>query len=156
MTARWSSVVADFAERAGWTAGQAFFAVLLTSGAGDGTVNVPWRLALAMAAGAALTSVVTTMIQYLTPLRGIGFWPDLLVRLAKTFLASLVGSFGAGAFDVLTFRWSSALDLAVVTTLGALAKGFLAAGSGPQAKATPSTLPEDLYARATRHRRGVR
>ena len=58
---------------------------------------------------------------------GGGFWTDLGWRLGKTFAASLGASFGADkAFDVLTFDWSSALDLAVLTTLGALGKGLLA------------------------------
>lgn len=149
VVAHLSSLVADLAERAGWTALQSFFAVLLATGSAGTVVDLPWRFALSMAAGAAVVSVVTTLLQYLTPLRALTFWPDLLLRLAKTFLASLGGSVGADAFDVLAFDWSGAFDLAVVTMLSALAKGLVAGGSAPSDEATPSTLAKRTYELAT-------
>ena len=148
MTAQLRSVVADIVERAGWTAGPQFLAVLLATGSASVGVNLPWRLALAMSAGAAVLSVVATTGQYLARLTDLSFWPDLLVRLAKTFLASLAGSLSADAVSVLSFHWSSALDLATVATLGALGKGLLARESAPATSATPSTLPTSTYERA--------
>jgi hypothetical protein len=149
MSSKTQAVLWDFVERAGWTAGQQFFAVLLATGGVRSVVDLPWQLALTMAAGAAVVSVVTTGLQYLGRLTDLPFWPDLLVRLAKTFLASLVGSFGAAAFDVLTFDWAAALDLAALTALTALAKGLLARSSDRGPSANPSTLPTDTYSRAT-------
>jgi hypothetical protein len=147
MNAAARSVVADVLERAGWTAGQQFLAVLLATDAASTGVDLPWTLALAMSAGAALLSIVATTLQYLARLTDLSFWRDLQVRLAKTFLASLAGSFAAEAFNVLSFDWSGALDLATVATLGALAKCLLARESA-SSDATPSTLPTSTYERA--------
>jgi len=129
----------DLLERAGWTAGQQFAAVLLANRAAGSVVDIPWQLALSTAAGAAIVSVVATLVQYLTPLSDTRFWADLGIRLAKTFLASMLGSFGAEVLDVLAFDWSRALDLAALATLGALAKGLLA--REPAATTTPPGLP---------------
>ena len=148
MPTRRKSIIADFLERAGWTAGQQFFAVLLATKSSGTVIDLPWKVAFCMAAGAAVVSIVTTAIQYLAKLTELAFWPDLLVRLAKTFLASLAGSFGAEAFNVLDFKWSSALDLAVIATLGALAKGLLARQAQGGNGANPSTLPNATYATA--------
>jgi hypothetical protein len=147
--------VLDFLERAGWSAGQAFFSVLL---AGDvaSAAGLPWGYALSVAAGAALTSLVLTGIQYLTGLQQrlssienlvAFYWADLVVRLGKTFAVSLVGSFAADVpFDVVAFDWPTALNVAAVTTLTALGKGLLARGSGASgALPTPSTLPTPTY-----------
>jgi hypothetical protein len=139
-------VVRDFAERALWTGGQQFVAVLLTTSTTSGVIDLPWRISLATAAGAMVVSVLTTAVQYLPALRqsvGKSFALDLVLRLAKTFLASFLGTIGAMSFDVLTFNWSNALDLAVVATVGALAKGFLAAGPG--AANNPSTMQGREY-----------
>jgi hypothetical protein len=133
----------DIVERAGWTAAQQFLSVLLTTSAVSSVIGLPWKLALVMAVGAAVVSVVATLIQYATRLNTHNFWMDLLIRLVKTFLASLAGSFGAShPFNVLTFHWSAALDLAFVATLTALGKGLLARQPGAE---TPSTLPASHY-----------
>lgn len=108
-----------------------------------------------------------TGVQYLTNKTELGFWHDLEVRLAKTFLASLGGSFlAAHPFDITKFDWATALNLATVATLTALAKGLLARESGTDAHAaatdaraattgtpatpgvggpSPSTLPSKVY-----------
>jgi hypothetical protein len=141
-----SPVVRDFAERALWTGGQQFVAVLLTTSTTAGVIDLPWQIALSTAAGAMVVSLLTTALQYLPALRrrvGKSFALDLLLRLAKTFIASFLGTVGAMQFDVLTFNWSNALDLAVVATAGALAKGFLAAGPG--LANNPSTLQGRTY-----------
>lgn len=136
-------VIWDFVERAGWSAGQQLVSVLLAAGTAGAVLELPWALAAAMAGGAAVASVVTTAIQYLSKLTNLSFWPDLLIRLTKTFLASLAGSFGADAFNVLIFNWSEALGIAVLATLGALGKGMLARQEGPGN--TPSTLSPAMY-----------
>jgi hypothetical protein len=158
------AVLFDFLERAGWSAGQVFVATLLAGGSAGAVTGLPWKYALTLAVSAAVSSIVLTGIQYLTRLTQLSFWPDLLVRLAKTFLGSLAASITAGAFDVTTFHWSAALNVAVLATLGALAKGLLArehllpptpaAASVPGSPAapeqpSPSTLPIETYREAT-------
>ncbi len=151
-TRRPAAVVADILERAGWTAGQVFCGVLLTTSSGPvGVIELPWRLSLVMASGAAATSVVTSVLLYLARLTHLPFWGDVGLRLAKTFIAAVAGAYAAGAAGVLTFHWGGAFDLAVVTTVAAMAKGLLAR----QASATstnptnPSTLPPLVYRSAT-------
>jgi hypothetical protein len=81
------------------------------------------------------------------------FWADLLLRLTKTFLASLAGAFAAAhPFDIVMFNWSAAINVAVLAVLAALAKGLLARvgdGTGPagntSAAGNPSTLPTSTY-----------
>ena len=156
------AVVLDFLERAGWSAGQVFFATLLAGGTAIGTIaGLPWEYSTVVALGAAVASVVLTGVQYVskvdvTRLRPpwCRFWVDLLLRLAKTFLASLAGSFAAAhPFDIVTFGWATAVNVAAIATLGVLAKGLLARGNdgegrpsaGRPADANPSTLPPDTY-----------
>jgi hypothetical protein len=149
------AIAADFLERAGWSAGQAFFATLLAGGTAVTVSNLPWKYATVLALGAAVSSVVLTAVQYLTNTTNLPFWVDLSVRLAKTFLASLAGSFAAAhPFDIIRFDWPTALNIAALATLTALAKGLLArAGAGgptPPAGArpgagNPSTLPPATY-----------
>lgn len=152
---RRGAVVLDFAERAGWTAGQQFMAVLLATGTAGSTVGLPWKLAIYSSVGAALASVLTTAVVYLPAVaRRIrsSYWRDVVVRLAKTFLASLVGSVVGLALDVRELDLASVLDLAAITTLQALAKGLLARGAGDldgsEQPSTPSTLASSTYQRA--------
>lgn len=163
---RAKEIVLDFLERAGWSAGQVFFATLLAGGSAVAATNLPWRYAIVLALSAAVASIVLTAVQYLTQLADLSrfhlsqtqtFWLDMLIRLAKTFLTSLAASFAAAPFDVATFDWTTALNVAVVATLSALGKGLLARGNSgaapsaaPAASAamTPSTLPTDTYSKA--------
>jgi hypothetical protein len=148
-----SARVADFLERAGWTAGQEFLSVLVTSTGGSTATGLPWKLALVMSAGAAIVSVLTTIVQYLGNLTNLSFWPDILTRTAKTFIASILGSAGASGLNILTFTWTTALNVAAVAALAAFAKGFLARGepTSPDANAkgpaggNPSTLKTSTY-----------
>jgi len=142
------SVLADILERAGWTAGQVFCAVLLTTSSPTiGTIELPWRLSLVMSSGAAATSVVTSVLLYAGRVVRLRYWADIGVRLAKTFIAALVGAYAASLADVFAFDWGAALDLAVVTTVTAMAKGLLArqTSSSPDNPANPSTLPPLVY-----------
>lgn len=141
-----SNAAKDFVERAAWTAGQQFFTVLLAINSKSGFINLPWKVALATSAGAAVVSLLTTTLQYIPALKkriGKDFWLDLGLRLVKTFIASILGTIGAMQFNVLTFDWSNAADLAGVATLTALAKCFLAAGPGQSAN--PSTMQPENY-----------
>jgi len=171
-TAKWRAVALDFLERAGWSAGEIFFATLLAGGTSVSVVNLPWKYSLTLALSAAVSSIVLTAIQYLTKQTNLSFWPDLLVRLVKTFLGSLSASFAAAkVFDVTTFHWTAALNVAVLATLAALGKGLLArqpaspapaapattgdtgpagttAAEVPAAQANPSTLPTQTYVEA--------
>lgn len=168
--ARRTSIIWDFVERAGWSAGQQFVSIVLTAGSVTAVAGLPWELALWTAAGAAIVSVLTTAVLYLTSLGAPGvlklsFWPDLIVRLTKTFLSSLLGSMGAAAVNPMTFGWVAALNVAAVATLGSLAKGLLAreplaaadhAASTGSAGTTaavqpdnPSTLHPAVYLTAT-------
>ncbi|WP_329044883.1 hypothetical protein OG738_26460 [Amycolatopsis sp. NBC_01488] len=147
---KWRAVLLDLLERAGWSAGQVFFATLL---AGGSTVaGLPWSYAATLGLGAAVVSVAGTVLQYLGRKTDLAFWPDLGLRLAKTFLGSLFGSFvAAEAFDIMTFDWATALDVAFLATLTALGKGLLARGpvsSAPDVRTSPSTLPVDRYEEA--------
>lgn len=151
----------DFIERAGWSAGQVFFATLLAGGTAATVANLPWRYASVMALSAALASVILTSIQYLSKMTKLGFWPDIIVRLGKTFLASLAGSVAAAhPFNVTTFHWSTALNVAAVAVLTAFGKGLLArtsdtgaamagAGIAVNALRNPSTLTTRNYVLAT-------
>ena len=125
-----TAIVADFLERAGWSAGEQFFAVLLTTS----TVTVaglPWASATVTAVGAAVISLLTTLVEYLVPpLRRANYWTELALRLGKTFISSLFGAMAAqAAFGFLHLSWTTALNLAAVATLGALGKGLLARNS---------------------------
>jgi len=159
------AVLLDFLERAGWSAGQVFFATLLAGG--TSVANLPWKYSSTLAISAGVSSMILTAIQYLTRTTDLSFWPDLIVRLAKTFLASLAGSIvAAGVFDITKFNWTTALNIAILATLTALGKGLLARGQAafaPKAppaggsaeaavaeKATPSTLPTGTYEHAVR------
>ncbi len=76
--------------------------------------------------------MLLTGLQYLTKTTNLSFWPDVVVRLGKTFLASLLASIAAaGVFNVVEFDWTTALNVAFVTTLTALGKGLLARSKDP-------------------------
>jgi hypothetical protein len=142
---RWTAILADFLERAGWSAGEQFLAVLIPGTAVTSFVGLPWAAASVMAVGAAIISILTTLIEYVSaPLRHPSFWVELTLRLVKTFASSLLGAMGAQAvFNFLHFGWVAALNLAAIATLGALAKGLLARNADGRPNA--STLPVSTY-----------
>ncbi|WP_328469456.1 hypothetical protein OHA21_01890 [Actinoplanes sp. NBC_00393] len=152
---KWRAVVLDFLERAGWSAGQVFVATLLAGGVGA-VGQLPWKQAATLAISAFLASLLLTGVQYLGKFTHLAFWPDLLIRLAKTFLSTLAGAMVAGVFDVTTFDWGSAFNVAALATLAALGKGLLARepaapnGQVPPG-ASPSTLPMGTYREAVDH-----
>lgn len=160
---KWWAVVRDFGERAGWSAGQVFIATLLAGGTTSSVANLPWKYAATLAVSAAVSSAILTAIQYAARVTNLPFTVDLLVRLGKTFLSSLAASIAAaGIFDVTTFDWTTAFNVAALATIAALGKGLLArerfvpaTGSETPPAATdesdtsPSTLPLDTYHKAT-------
>jgi hypothetical protein len=152
---KWKAVALDFIERGGWSAGQVFFATLLTGGIAT-VADLPWKEAITLAVSAFVSSVILTGIQYLSKQTNLPFWPDLLVRLGKTFLSSLSASILAGAFDVTTFDWETAFNVAFLATLASFGKGMLAREpAAPNGQvppdASPSTLPTGTYREAVDH-----
>jgi hypothetical protein len=156
-----TAVLLDFVERAAWSAAQVFFATLLGGGAVVAGGNLPWRYGLTLAGSAAVSSLVLTAIQYLARWTDLPFWLDVLVRLAKTFLGSLAAAFAAAnVFDVTTFHWTTALNVAFLATISALGKGLLARGQPaaappvggqaavPRPRTSPSTLAIGTYLQA--------
>lgn len=162
-------VLLDYLERAAWTAAQQFFAVLLaTTGGTTGArmvVDLPWTFALASAGVAALVSMGTTFLQRIPAVLAFiecSFARDLAARVLKTFVGSLLGSLAAlqlpgdaygGSF------WTTALNLAFITTAQSVAKGFLAQGvgrepgrDGRRSRPNPSTLQESTYRAALARR----
>jgi hypothetical protein len=153
-TSRAQAVVLDFLERMAWTAGQQFFAVLVATGAAASALKLPWELAVSSAIVAALASLPTTAILYIPGLaRWIaeGFWRDLFIRAAKTFL-SLAGLSLANIED---WDAQAALYVAVVATVQAIGKGVLSREQTPTppvteqemklAASTPSSLSRATY-----------
>lgn len=129
----------DFIERAGWSAAQVFIATLLAGGAGAIVVGLPWKYAGVLAISAAVSSVILTAAQYVVRWTNVSFWSDLLIRLGKTFIGSIAASVAtASVFNIATFNWTNALNVAAVATLTALGKGLLARGSGTPADLRPS------------------
>jgi hypothetical protein len=133
------AVLLDFLERAGWSAGQVFFATLLAGGTTASVTNLPWKYAATIAISAAVLSVILTALQYAAKWTDLPFWQDLVVRLVKTFLGSLVASIlTSGVFDITAFHWSTAFNVALLATLAALGKGLLAREHVPAASAAPA------------------
>jgi hypothetical protein len=154
---RWRAVLLDVLERAGWSAGQVFVATLIAGGATTAVTGLPWRYAATLGVSAAVVSILGTVLQYLGKKADLSFWVDLAVRLGKTFLGSLVGSAMAGkVFDIVTFDWATALNVAFIATLAALGKGLLAREPAPvapaEARMSPSTLPRSSYETAVGRR----
>ncbi|BBH68827.1 hypothetical protein ACTI_55120 [Actinoplanes sp. OR16] len=155
MVPKWRAVLLDFVERGGWSAGQVFVATLLAGGLGS-VADLPWTEAITLAVSAFVASTVLTGIQYLSKQTNLAFWPDLVVRLGKTFLSSLSAAMLAGAFNVTTFDWEAAFNVAFLATLAALGKGLLAREpAAPNGQvppdASPSTLPTGTYREAVDH-----
>jgi hypothetical protein len=147
MDAATKSRILDGLERAGWSAGQTMVVVLLTSGTVD-IHHVNWGLALGTAVGAFVVSGLATVLVYMSQHAQGSFWVDLGCRLAKTFVAALIGAIGADYFDAFTFDWNAALNIALLATLGALGKGLLARQETADGN-NPSTLPAATYNLAT-------
>jgi hypothetical protein len=119
----------DLAERALSSAGEQFLAVVTAGGAMLSVAGLPWKLALATAAGAAVGSVLLSVGQYATGTTKLPYALDVTVRVVKTFAASLAATLGAGAVNVLDVPWRAALNVAAVAALLTLVKCVLAAST---------------------------
>ncbi|TDO35188.1 hypothetical protein EV643_12474 [Kribbella sp. VKM Ac-2527] len=165
---KWRAVLLDLLERSGWSAGQVFFATLLAGGTTVAVTGLPWKYASTLAISAAVSSLVLTALQYLVRWTDLKFWPDTLARLAKTFLASVAASVAADkVFDITSFDWGTAFDVAFLATISSLGKGLLAREQAQPAppppatdgavtavaadlRTTPSTLPTQTYVEAVK------
>jgi hypothetical protein len=120
-------------------------------------VGLPWKYASVLAAGAAVSSIILTALQYLGRFTNLSFWPDTFVRLAKTFLGSLAASFSAAKiFDITTFHWSTALNVAALATISALGKGLLARGGAVVPALTGAVAPDNAAVEGTAKVPGAR
>ena len=140
-------ILADFLERAGWSAGQVFFAALLAGGTAVAVANLPWKYASVLALGTAVASVVLTAIQYLAKATNLPFWTDLLVRLGKTFLVSLAGSFAAAhPFDVHEVRLNHGPEPCRPGGAGGARQGVVGRGQWIRSRRDRrKRFPESLY-----------
>lgn len=135
----------DLFERASSSAVQQALTVVLASGTTIVTIlGMPWALILLTAATAFVVSIVTTVLQYMAGLTNLSFYPDLGLRVAKTFLASLLGFMTADGANVLNISWVHALDVATIAAVLALAKAYLARGAtGTASLAVPAPTGGD-------------
>lgn len=116
----------DAFERATWSAGQQFLSVIVVAAAMIKVVTgLPWSIALWTALGAAVASLLLSVVQFSLGARTLPLWVNIGVRVVKTFAASLLAELGASAINVLTFHWTVALDTAAIATILALGKGAL-------------------------------
>jgi hypothetical protein len=130
---RTTGLVVDMFERAATSAGEQFLVIAIGGGALLGATGLPWALALATAAGAALLSLLTSAVTI--PFGVLSYWADLTVRVVKAFAQSLLATVGTSeVVDVRSVPWTQALNVAVLMALLALVKGLLA----PYAPMTPS------------------
>lgn len=129
MTAIWNRLplkVRDVLERALSSSGQQFLAVVIGAGAFNSITGLPWVPALSTAAGAGLISLLLSAGQVIVGLDKLPYAVDLLIRVGKTFAASLLATLGDQQFvDVLHVHWITALNIAAVASFLALVKGLL-------------------------------
>lgn len=125
----------DAGERAGTAFGIQAFTIIAAGGISIVSVTgLPYQLIIISGAGAAIVSLITTIVLYLLSLQALGFWPDLGLRTLKAFGSSLLGTVGAVSVDhVITISWVHALDVAAVAAVLTVGKGFLARGSADSA-----------------------
>lgn len=117
------TLLVDLAERVGSTFAQVFLAVVL---AVAGT-HVDWGNAAAIAAFAAITALLTTLLSWGLLNRVIhNAYLDLVYRSALTFGQTLAGLLvAAGAISALEFGWTAALKTALIAAGTALLKGLI-------------------------------
>lgn len=129
--------IVDAVERAASTFVQTLVVVLFAAGVSV-IGNPEWLVALLAGAIAAAVSVLTSLASL--PLPTLPPWPDLALRIAKTFLQSFVGALAVS--DYIHVNWAGALATALPVALLALVKGVAAMGvpgTAPGASLTPVT-----------------
>jgi hypothetical protein len=138
----------DLAERVGSTFAQVFLATLLST-----TVHVTWVDAAAVAGLSAFASFLTTILVWLTAMKGIpNPYLDLFYRGGVTFLQTLAGYVtAAGAISAFDFTWSLALKTAAIAAGTSLLKGLIGLNNGRTLGASPLVLRHDGSERPRPH-----
>lgn len=117
--------VADPLERASRTFLQQFTVLLLATGSAGLMVHQSWLVALDSASFAAAVSLLTSVLTFKVP--ALPNWADLLLRVAKTFVQSFIGTLtAANVLSVSHADWRGALAVAVPVALSALLTGLAA------------------------------
>jgi hypothetical protein len=122
----WVTYLLDPLERAANTFLQQFATVLLAVGSGGLLYSQNWAAAANTAAFAAIASVVASAATLKVKPKSPAV--DLVLRLVRTFAASVVGTLGAehAVHTLSGANWQGAVAIAVPVTFTALLKGLAA------------------------------
>lgn len=135
--------VIDMFDRAGRTTLQQFLVIAFAGIPAVGSVtHLAWYEALGVGVGAGVLSILMSLLSWKVPV--LSFWPDVLVRMVRTFVQSLVASIGAGAFNVFTANWGALLTIALATSALSLASSLLVSGVYAP-KSTLASSPSIAY-----------
>lgn len=116
--------VVDPLERAGSTFLQQFVVFLSVSATGTILLSQNWLGAVDSAGFAAAISLATSVLTFYIP--KLPALPDLILRVAKTFLQSYVGVLlASNVVSVIHTDWKGALAIAVPVAMTALLKGLV-------------------------------
>jgi hypothetical protein len=142
--------VVDPLERAGRTFAQQFTVLLLAAGSAGLLVSQNWLVALDSALFAAVVSVLTSVLTFKVPQLSVRY--DLLLRVAKTFLQSFLGTLTAShVLSVSGADWKGALAVAVPVAVTAFLTGIAALGvpTTDGASLLPKTLTDGAVGKHT-------
>lgn len=129
--------VLDMLDRAGRSTLQQFVVVAFSAIPAINTVSrIPWYAALATGLGAGVVSLLTSLVSWKVPT--LTFWPDIIVRVGKTFAQSLLATLGAGVINLFSVPWVHALDMAIGAAALSLLTGLIATGVHPGIGIEPS------------------
>lgn len=110
----------DVLDRAARTTLQQFIIVAFAAIPAVGSITrVAWYEALGVGIGAGILSILMSLLSWRVPV--LPYWPDVAVRMARTFVQSLVASVVAGAFNIFTADWGNLLTLALAAAMASLA-----------------------------------
>jgi len=140
MSAVLTRYVWDPLERALSSGVQQFVVFLSVSGAGALLTGQQWAGAFATAGYAVAVSLIMSVVTFQLP--ALSPYPDLAVRVVRTFGQSVLAVLAADQLNgsLVTADWRGAVAVAVPTALTALVKG-LAAMSAPNTAPGASLLP---------------
>lgn len=135
------SFLTDTGERAASTFIQTLVVVLFAAGVSV-IGNPDWGVAAIAGLIAAAVSVLTSMAS--VPLPTLSPWPELGLRVVKTFVQSFVGALVVANY--INVNWAGALATALPVALLAAAKGLIAMSvpgtvPGPSLLAVPAPAP---------------
>lgn len=136
----------DILDRAARSTMQKFLIVAFAATPGVHAIShIPWYQALGVGAGAGVISVLMSLASLKVPV--LPFWPDLGVRALRSFVQSLLVTWGAGGLDVFHTSWGTALGMAVAMAGSSLVTGLIAARS-PSSIDSASLAYDSAYAEA--------